>query len=771
MRGRMSMMLSESIGNMVQLWAVNVLFWATVVLLLVLSCDFVLAFFRKTLWRSTIWNLCWVFLLLLPFAGWMTPKVFVFVDNTDSTNVILNHQVGVLDSEHGQQNPVADSTSTSISEAKSGFSGLPGENVEASATENMAESRTSVYAMSMSSALVCVYLCGLGWMAFSLFSGLLITQRLSRSAKQLTDRTWNKSFSCALVRLGLDPTVKLATTDDTSIPLVIGIWKPVVLVPSSLIKTLTEKESYAVVVHELTHIKRCDQWWNLLYHLSRALFWFHPLLWVAGPRSSQSRESSCDDYCVHVLGSARDYGEALLKVASSQLIPSVQMGVSFVSHSKIGARINFISRSEGNMLCHSRRLTGLMMATNMSIVVTLLTSLSIFNSSPGMQSESNQRSEAARQLESQEFAENGPDQILSGSIQLLSRSKYDYEKATFSFEHGVRDDPGHRVTRNEWELQFGNGSDSFTVNTMLDDRSSIFDLGQFDFSELREIPEQIWEREDAARAKKAVSGHMYIVHTQDSESNHMSLFRVVGLVPGESCTLEWVHERSRPPKRLQKQEQLEMSDATKTKLAKLLRLAKNAQRKIAGKRMGFLSGESDIVLQMKTGARGGNPTIANIAGNSLAYSAERKSAALDFSQPPNIDDDAYYFVKGGGVVPDGKVFLIHAIDIYAHAVGDSNGKGEAIFRVGDRELVHVNENEDDYEKRQEPVRMWFEGLFILRPNQEDEVNIELANSSAIDVRIKGKLVDSKLAKDAKQIPFKPGKAPDGIKRAGYDLLK
>ena len=64
--------------------------------------------------------------------------------------------------------------------------------------------------------------------------------------------------------------------------------------------------------------------------------------------------------------------------------------------------------------------------------------------------------------------------------------------------------------------------------------------------------------------------------------------------------------------------------------------------------------------------------------------------------------------------------------------------------------------------------MWFEGLFILRPDQEDEVYIELANSSAIDVRIKGKLVDSKLAKDTKQIPFKPGKAPDGIKRAGFN---
>jgi len=128
-----------------------------------------------------------------------------------------------------------------------------------------------------------------------------------------------------------------------------------------------------------------------------------------------------------------------------------------------------------------------------------------------------------------------------GRITLLARAKYkDYEKATFSFEHGVRDDPKLELTRNDWDLEYGNGGDALGVTMVTDDRSRIKDLGAMRWSEIRRISElpahPVPTREPVV---PAVVGHMYLVHTRDSDSDFYALFRVEELVHGDRCTITW----------------------------------------------------------------------------------------------------------------------------------------------------------------------------------------------------------------------------------------
>ena len=160
-------------------------------------------------------------------------------------------------------------------------------------------------------------------------------------------------------------------------PMVVGVWLPRVLIPRSLIHSLTKSESFAVLVHELSHIRRNDPLWNLLYKIVTTLCWCHPLIWVAKTRYLQAREMSCDDYCVFALGSARSYGETLLKIASSQLNPSIVSGIAFARDSKIGSRINFISHSEGNMFCNSNGLTRGITLIVFVMLASAITSLSV----------------------------------------------------------------------------------------------------------------------------------------------------------------------------------------------------------------------------------------------------------------------------------------------------------------------------------------------------------------------------------------------------------
>lgn len=144
----------------------------------------------------------------------------------------------------------------------------------------------------------------------------------------------------------------------------------------------------------------------------------------------------------------------------------------------------------------------------------------------------------------QERGQGGPTTTGETSAQewLLARRKHqDYEKATFSFEHGVRDDPDYARTRNDWEIEFGNdgagSADTFGVRMVRDDVSLIADLGALAFDDV-----------DPARAadvrlfqKVSIGvGHLYAVHTMDTETDLWSLFSVLVHRPGDSVRIEWV---------------------------------------------------------------------------------------------------------------------------------------------------------------------------------------------------------------------------------------
>lgn len=144
------------------------------------------------------------------------------------------------------------------------------------------------------------------------------------------------------------------------------------------------------------------------------------------------------------------------------------------------------------------------------------------------------------------------------TVTLFSRAKYKdevgYGKSTFSFRYGVRSDLGREITRNNYELQFGNvnlngDSDWFTVAIVTDDRSRIKDLGKLKWSDIVKVPFlpastelegiTVPPKEALSNVTKVVRGHLYVVHSKDSDSDFYTLFRVDNLVPSDKVTISW----------------------------------------------------------------------------------------------------------------------------------------------------------------------------------------------------------------------------------------
>jgi len=86
----------------------------------------------------------------------------------------------------------------------------------------------------------------------------------------------------------------LCISSDVDSPSVIGFFSPRLLIPESLFRKLTHSELQQIVLHECEHLRRCDDWTNLLLKIGIVLFPLNPaLLWV-DRRLSLERELACD---------------------------------------------------------------------------------------------------------------------------------------------------------------------------------------------------------------------------------------------------------------------------------------------------------------------------------------------------------------------------------------------------------------------------------------------------------------------------------------------
>lgn len=108
---------------------------------------------------------------------------------------------------------------------------------------------------------------------------------------------------------------QLLVSEDVISPLAAGFLHPVVILPRILLKEITEPELDYVLLHELAHIARRDDWTNLMGRLASAVLVFHPVAaWVL--RCIQrEREIACDDWVVAATGSALPYAETLGRLA------------------------------------------------------------------------------------------------------------------------------------------------------------------------------------------------------------------------------------------------------------------------------------------------------------------------------------------------------------------------------------------------------------------------------------------------------------------------
>jgi Zn-dependent protease with chaperone function len=108
--------------------------------------------------------------------------------------------------------------------------------------------------------------------------------------------------------------VTLATSDRLTVPSAIGFFQPMIVVPAWALHELTPEEFRVILLHEFAHLRRRDDWTNLLQKSLRALFIFHPAVWWIERQLSLEREMACDDHVLAETGNPRGYAKCLVSL-------------------------------------------------------------------------------------------------------------------------------------------------------------------------------------------------------------------------------------------------------------------------------------------------------------------------------------------------------------------------------------------------------------------------------------------------------------------------
>ncbi|MDE3061810.1 MAG: M56 family metallopeptidase [Acidobacteriota bacterium] len=113
--------------------------------------------------------------------------------------------------------------------------------------------------------------------------------------------------------------VQVCSTTELDRPSVIGFLAPRILIPAWLLKKLTQSELEQVVLHEAEHLRRRDDWTNLLQKIALVLFPLNPALWWMEQRLCREREMACDEGVVRQTRAPRAYAACLASLAERGL--------------------------------------------------------------------------------------------------------------------------------------------------------------------------------------------------------------------------------------------------------------------------------------------------------------------------------------------------------------------------------------------------------------------------------------------------------------------
>lgn len=198
---------------------------------------------------------------------------------------------------------------------------------------------------------------------------------------------WRMFVMKIAAQMSIKKPVHIWISEYVTSPVTVGFLKPMILVPIAAINHLTPQQLEAVLLHELSHIRRHDYLINLLLNLVQTILYFNPFVMAFKRIVEREREKSCDEMVLQFQYNSFEYASALLTLEKQNNVPQVLTMASGGKRYDLLHRVESIMGIERKKPAFSlNRVSGFMAGL---ICIFLLNGLTILNQSQKKQTSKN----------------------------------------------------------------------------------------------------------------------------------------------------------------------------------------------------------------------------------------------------------------------------------------------------------------------------------------------------------------------------------------------
>ncbi|MEQ8425749.1 MAG: M56 family metallopeptidase, partial [Cyclobacteriaceae bacterium] len=176
--------------------------------------------------------------------------------------------------------------------------------------------------------LITVWVIGVVFFSIRFFGGLVYIRLLRANLKQIGDY-WEQQVAQLSKKIGLKRFVAVAESVHIDKPIVIGYLKPLILLPVGLLSGLPPQQIEAILLHELTHIKRHDFLVNIIQSVIEVVLFFNPFVWLLSAMIREERECCCDDQVIQYGSDPLTYVNALARMEEVRLNSTPSLALAF----------------------------------------------------------------------------------------------------------------------------------------------------------------------------------------------------------------------------------------------------------------------------------------------------------------------------------------------------------------------------------------------------------------------------------------------------------
>ena len=162
--------------------------------------------------------------------------------------------------------------------------------------------------------------------AARLLWGLVQVHRMVRQASECSD---SRVLRLSAPFVDKAPATRILTSSTARVPFAVGVLRPAVILPASLVEHTQDDEVAAVLAHEIAHIQRRDWIWNLALLFVSMPVSFHPCIALMRRKVEAAREAACDEFAAGCMASASTYARALLDLAGKLAQPQPSLAAAY----------------------------------------------------------------------------------------------------------------------------------------------------------------------------------------------------------------------------------------------------------------------------------------------------------------------------------------------------------------------------------------------------------------------------------------------------------